>query len=173
MRAWILAAALAATAGAARAEVVEAQANGFQVRQTLDVAAQPDAVWKALVDVGGWWDPSHSWSGDAKNLSIDPRPGGCWCERWKDGGAQHMTVTYVQPNQELRFWGGLGPLSMQGMAGGMIVKLEPAGQGTKLTLTYTVGGYAPGGLEKWAPLVDGVLKLQTSRLERYAETGKP
>jgi len=40
-------------------------------------------------------------------------------------------------------------------------------------LTYTVGGYRPGGLEEWAPAVDGVLGGQLLRLERLMETGKP
>ncbi|MBC6981523.1 SRPBCC domain-containing protein [Caulobacter sp. 17J80-11] len=172
MRAWILAAALAAAAGTARAEVVDAQAGGFQVRETVEVAAKPDAVWKALVDVGGWWSSDHTWSGDAKNLSIDPKPGGCWCERWKDGAAQHMTVTFVQPNRELRTAGALGPLSMMAVSGAMTFKLQPKGEGTVLTATYSVGGYAPQGLAGLAAPVDGVLKTQVERLGRYAVTGK-
>ncbi|NEX92412.1 SRPBCC domain-containing protein [Caulobacter sp. 17J65-9] len=173
MRAWIMAAALAAAAGTAQAEVVDAQAGGFQVRETVEVAAKPDAVWKALVDVGGWWSSDHTWSGDAKNLSLDPKPGGCWCERWPDGGAQHMTVTFVQSNRELRTTGALGPLSMMAVSGAMTFKLQPKGEGTTLTVTYSVGGYAPQGLAGLAAPVDGVLKAQVERLGRYAATGKP
>ena len=35
-------------------------------------------VYDALVgQIGSWWNPEHTYSHDAKNLSIDPRPGGC------------------------------------------------------------------------------------------------
>jgi hypothetical protein len=83
-----------------------------------------------------------------------------------------MRVTFIKPKQQLNLWGALGPLAMEGAAGGMTIKLDPAGAGaTKLTVTYTVGGYLTGGAETWAPIVDGVLKEQFGRLERYAETG--
>lgn len=164
--------ALAAAAPVA-AEVIAADTTGFQVRTTLDVAAEPGRVWAALIEPGRWWQSSHSWSGDAKNMSIEARAGGCFCERWAGGEAAHMLVWFVKPNQELRLHGPLGPLSLEGATGGMTVKLEPQGKATRLTLTYTVGGRLPGGAEKWAPLVDGVLRTQMERLGRYAETGAP
>jgi hypothetical protein len=44
---------------------------------------------------------------------------------------------------------------------------------TTLTQIYFVGGYFPGGLDKLAPAVDGVLGEQLARLKSYVETGKP
>ncbi|HYF23690.1 MAG TPA: SRPBCC domain-containing protein [Caulobacteraceae bacterium] len=175
MRIVLAAAAVASLAGAARAEVVESQAHGFQVKSTVEIAAEPEAVWKALTrDVGRWWHPQHTWSGDAKNLSIKARPGGCFCEKMpKGGGMQHMTVNYVVPNQGLHMTGQLGPLHMEGAGGGLLWDLKPSGEGTTLTLTYTVGGFAAGGLKKWEKPVDMVLGEQLKRLERYVETGKP
>lgn len=168
-------AAVIAAAGAARAEVVESQPHGFQVKSTVEIAAKPDAVWRALTrDVSRWWDPAHTWSGDAKNLSIRAKPGGCFCEKMPNGGGvQHMTVNYVSVNQGLHMTGQLGPLHLQGAGGGLLFDLKPSDQGTTLTLTYTVGGFAAGGLKKWEKPVDGVLTNQLQRLERYVETGKP
>ncbi|HEX8234184.1 MAG TPA: SRPBCC domain-containing protein [Caulobacteraceae bacterium] len=156
----------------AAAEVVAVDAAGFQIRNTVEVAAPPAKVWRALLEPGDWWHPEHSWSGDARNLSLEARAGGCFCERWSGGEAMHMLVTFVRPDQELRLWGALGPLSLEGAVGGMAVKLEPTTPGaTRVTLTYTVGGRLSGGAARWAPLVDGVLRAQLERLGRYAETG--
>jgi uncharacterized protein YndB with AHSA1/START domain len=174
----MLAAAAALTlalAGAARAEVANTGPAGFQVKETVEVAAPAAKVWAALVQPSAWWHPEHTWSGDAKNLTFEARPDGCWCETFPGGGgAKHMTVIYVKPNEELRSWGALGPLSTQGLVGGLVMTLAPSKSGgTTVEWTFTVGGYMPGGPDKIAPIVDQVLKLQIERLDRYVETGKP
>ncbi len=156
--------------------VVDSAANGFTVRETADIAAEPADVYRALVDhVGQWWDKAHTFSGDATHLSIDARPGGCFCERLDaGGGVQHMTVVFAAPGRLLRMRGALGPLQDQGATGAMTWTLTPAAGGrTHLELTYRVTGYTPGGLQAWAPPVDRVLQLQFQRLQRFVETGKP
>ena len=174
MRRLVIAAALAALAPAARAEVVEAAAAGFQVRHVVEIAAPPARVWEALIQPGRWWEPTHSWSGDpVANLTLDARPGGCFCETLPGGGAQHLTVVFVRPAQQLDLWGALGPLHTEGAAGGLSFRLAPSGAGSTLTVTYTVGGFAKGGLQSWAAPVDGVIGAQAARLERYVETGRP
>jgi hypothetical protein len=40
-------------------------------------------------------------------------------------------------------------------------------------LTYDFGGYAKGGMDKWAAPVDQVLGAQLDSLKRYVETGQP
>lgn len=168
----LIAAAALAAAGAARAEVVDAQANGFELRQTLQVAATPEKLWAALVDVGGWWAPGHTYSGSARNLTLDPKPGGCWCEALPGGGVEHLRVVYVQPGQMLRLAGALGPLQSTGGAGHLSFALKPQAGGTSLTVTYVFGGYVRGGFQTLAGPVDGVLGQQTARLKTLAETGK-
>jgi len=39
-------------------------------------------------------------------------------------------------------------------------------------MTYAAGGYAPGGLDKLADIVDSVLRGQTQRLKAYAEKSR-
>jgi hypothetical protein len=174
MRTWAMMAAMLALAGAARADVVDANAGGFQVKETVEVAAPAAKVWTSLGQVGAWWDGEHSWSHDAKNLSLELKPGGCWCEALPNsGGARHMTVIFTQPGKTAIMDGTLGPLMFSGAVGHLVWALAAQGGHTTLTQTYYVGGYFQGGLDKLAPAVDGVLTQQLGRLKLYVETGKP
>lgn len=183
----LLAAALLLLPAAAGAEVLDAGESGFTVRHALEVDAAPEAVWVALVEIGAWWSSSHTFSGDAANLSLDPRPQGCFCERLADGGGvTHLTVVYAEPPWTLRLQGGLGPLQQKAAFGSLTVAIskdvesrqeEPAVEGqaipTRVELTYQAGGYLPDGFAEWAPPVDRVLGEQLRRLALYVETGSP
>jgi len=159
----------------ALADVADSTPGGFTVKITVNINAAPADVYRRLVNnVGDWWDSAHTFSTDAHNLSIEERPMGCFCEKLKEGGAvRHMEVLYFQPGKTLRMSGALGP--MQGFAVNAIATftLSPAPGGTKLELTYAVGGYMPQGLTGIAPIVDKVLTEQVNRLKSYIETGKP
>ena len=171
----VLAVALASAlaAGRAAAVVVDTTAAGFRVQEELVLRAAPDSVYRAIALVGSWWSPDHTWSGDARNLSLDPRPGGCFCERLPGGGVQHLVVVYAAPGRRLRLTGGLGPLQGSGVAGSLTFELSPLPEGTQLRLEYSVGGYFPGGLAALASVVDTVLAQQVARLRRFVETGQP
>lgn len=159
-------------AGAARAEVTDKSASGFEVVETATVAASPAKVWDMLMHPARWWSPKHTWSGDAKNLAFDPS--GCFCETLKRGAVRHMMVIYADGATQLRLAGALGPLQFTGADGHLGVVLKPAGAATEVTMTYDVGGYARGGLaETFAAPVDHVLGEQLARLKMAAETGKP
>jgi len=175
MRAILTAAAvISVLTGAARAEVVDAQAGGFEVRQSLHIAASPDQVYAALLQIGRWWDSAHTFSGDAAHLTLEPSAGGCFCESLPGGGsAAHMRVVLAQPGKALRLEGVLGPLQALGDTGHLTWRLAPKDGGTDLVQTYDVGGYAPGGLNPLAVPVDRVLGEQAARLKRWVETGKP
>lgn len=158
---------------AAQSEVVDSASNGFTVQHTVQIERSPEYVYNVLVEgVGKWWSSDHTFSRDASNLSIDARPNGCFCERLGDGaGVRHQTVVYASPGKRLRMVGGLGPLQTSGVSGSLSIDLSESGSGTRLQLNYSVGGYHPGGLDKWAQPVDSVLVEQMERLKRYAETG--
>jgi len=164
-------------AGPARGEVVDAAAGGFTVSSSAEVAVAPEAAFRQLLDIGAWWSPDHTWSGDATNLSIDPRPGGCFCERLPGGGVQHLEVVFVQPPTTLRLRGGLGPLQAMAVQGSMTWAIAPLESGARVTLTYTVVGYSPNGLEGLAPVVDRVLTEQLGSLAQSldgdADSGPP
>ncbi len=163
-----------ALAGPAAAEVVAAQADGFQVRNEAAVSASPAQVYAALGRIGAWWSSKHTFSGEARNLRLELKAGGCMCERLPGGGsAIHQTVVLADPGKTLRLTGGLGPLQQFAASGVTNWSINPAGTGSKIVLTYTAGGYTPGGLAGIAPAVDGVLAEQLSRLKAYLETGRP
>ena len=148
--------------------------NGFLVKFDVSVNAPAGKVYDALVgQVGSWWNPEHTYSHDAKNLSIDPRPEGCFCEKLPNGGGiEHLRVVYIAPPQVVRFSGALGPLQASGVAGSMTWKLTGGSDSTRLELSYSVGGFIPGGFEKIAPAVEAMLREQLDRLKLFVETGK-
>jgi len=149
--------------------------NGFLVKFEVGVNAPASKVYDALVgQVSSWWNPEHTYSHDAKNLSIDARPDGCFCEKLPSGGGiEHLRVVYVAPPQVVRFSGALGPLQASGVVGSMTWKLAGGPDSTRLELSYSVGGFISGGFEKIAPAVEAMLREQLDRLKLFVETGKP
>lgn len=167
--------ALTAAAGPASGRVVEATPTGFLVQHEVDVHATPSSTWRALVDVAGWWNPEHTYSGQARNLRINARPGGCFCEQLPGrGGVEHLRVLYVAPAKMLRMGGALGPMQGSGLTGSMTVTLKPLPGGlTRITLAYSVGGYMQGGVEPIAPAVDAMLGEQVERLRAHIDRPPP
>lgn len=161
--------------GTAGAEVTAKAPTGFTVVHELRLEATPERAYRALTDeVAAWWDPAHSYTRDAGNFTMDARAGGCFCERLSNGGSvEHMRVVFAAPGERLRLIGGLGPLQGIGASGPMDFELAPNGDATRLTLRYTVSGFAPDGLEAMAEPVDGVLRGQLARLAAYLRTGDP
>ena len=158
----------------ARADVVDRSAAGFTVRTTVGVAASAQRVYQDLLNVGAWWDKDHTYSGDAKNMTLVALPGGCFCEKYPGGAIEHGRVIYASPNRLLRLSGAMGPLQELAITGTMTWTIEPAkqGSGSTLPMTYAAGGYAPGGLDKLADVVDSVLAQQVKLLKAYAETAR-
>ena len=158
----------------AHAAVVDAAAGGFTVRHTIEVRGQAVPSYRTVVErVSAWWQADHTFSGNAANLSIDARPGGCFCESLPGGGGvRHLTVVYADAGKLLRLTGGLGPLQNLAVDGAMTWKFTESGTTTMIEMTYTVGGYAPGGLGALAPIVDMVLGAQVARLKRLIDTGR-
>ncbi len=162
-------------AGFARTEVADSASSGFTVKTTVTINAAPDDVYRRLVhNVGDWWNPSHTYSHDAHNLSIEEKPMGCFCEKLPGGGSvRHMEVVFFAPSKALGLTGAMGPLQSIAASGNMRFELSPADGGTKLDLTYAVAGYFPAGMNTWAAPVDSVLKEQLTRLKNYVERGDP
>jgi len=115
----------------------------------------------------------HTWSGDAAHLSLDARAGGCFCEAWDGGSAEHGRVVMAQPGRLLRFVGALGPLQESAVSAVLTVTLEAAGSGTRATVTYRVSGDAGHGLETLAPVVDTVIGQQFGGFARLASESGP
>jgi uncharacterized protein YndB with AHSA1/START domain len=154
----------------ASAEVVSASSNGFEVRETITVDKPPAESFAAFGRIGSWWSGEHSYSGNAANLSLELKPGGCFCERLPDGGGiEHMHVTYVDPGKRIVLTGSLGPLLFLSTTGVMDVQIKPVSGGTQIVLDYRAAGFFNGGADKIAPAVDQVLGDQANRLKAYLD----
>ena len=153
------------------ADVLDSNAAGFTVQTTVQIAAPAAAVYDALTgSVDKWWDEAHTWSGRAANLTIDPRPGGCFCEKLAGGGVQHMTVIFADRGKMLRMTGGLGPLQSLAVAGVMTFAFKESSGRTTLEATYAVLAYTKEDLTALAPLVDRVTAGQVARLKSIRRT---
>jgi uncharacterized protein YndB with AHSA1/START domain len=153
----------------AQAEVVSANAHGFEVRHAVQTVIPQPAAFDAFGQVSQWWSKDHSYSGDSANLSLSLHPGGCFCERLPGGGGiEHMQVAYVVPGERVVLTGSLGPLLYEATTGVMDVKVERIAGGSRLVMNYRAAGFANGGAEKMAPLVDQVLGEQMARFRKHA-----
>ena len=160
-----------ATSGIVKATIVDSSFNGFTVRNEYVIKSLPDSVFRYFYrDITQWWSGLHTFSGSAGNLIIQPKANGCFCEKLSNGGSvRHMTVIYVNPPEVIRLAGGLGPLQEMAVEGIMTVQFKAEEGSTKMTVTYTVGGYAATSVGALAPIVDKVIGQQFDGLKRFAE----
>jgi hypothetical protein len=151
------------------AAVLNASDHGFEIQQSVNLVVPQADAFAAFGQIGQWWSNEHTYSGDAKRMSLQLRPGGCFCEPLDGGGGiEHMRVAYLQPGERVVLTGSLGPLLYEATSGVMDVKVERIAGGSRVTMNYRVAGFANGGAEKLAPLVDQVLAEQMKRFRVYA-----
>jgi hypothetical protein len=152
-------------------EVQAVGATGFSLELSAVTRATPAQAFRAFTEIHKWWDPSHSYSGDADNLSLVLEPGGAFLERLPDGGfVEHLQLVYLDPGKEVRLLGGLGPLQGMGLHGALTFQFKPAAGGCQIIMLYNVSGFSGQGLETLAPVVDTVQKGQLERLATYADS---
>lgn len=175
MKAAIAAAVLTLIAGAARAEVLDSTDGSLRIRNTVEIAATPARAYGALAEVGRWWEGAHTFSGSASNLTLDLKPGGCFCEALPNGGGvRHGVVAMVWPDQGMiRLETALGPLQNEGVAGALTFQVKAKGRGVEVIQTYHVGGLRPASATALAGPVDQVLRTQLVRYGKFVATGKP
>jgi hypothetical protein len=162
-------------AGGARAEPGAVSATGFTITHAAALKAAPAQVYEALGRIGQWWSPAHTYSGQAANMTIELRAGGCFCERWGAGNEiEHARVLFVAKDALLRLEGGLGPLQDLAVTGVLTISLKKAADdtGTEMKWVYRVSGAPDPALEKWAVPVDGVLAEQVGRLAAHVDAGR-
>ena len=169
MRSFLLAGLLFASVPAA-AEVVSADARGFEVSNSAAVAIPAGQAYAAFGRIGSWWGDNHTYSGKALNMRLALQPGGCFCEAIpkSGGGVEHMRVAVVMPGERIVMTGSLGPVLYQGASGVMDVTFKSTAAGTTVTMNYRAAGFAKGDADKLAPLVDSVLAEQLKRFAAYA-----
>ena len=151
-------------------EVVAIATGGFQVHETVHVAAGADKAYALLVMPARWWSGEHTFSKSADNLSLDARAGGCWCEKLADGGSvEHMHVLWAAPGKALRMKGALGPFQALPVDGVLSLAIKPLGDGSEVTLDYSIGGYNKDGFDVLAKITDKVMNEQLERFRKVLE----
>ena len=158
------------------AEVTQATDNGFVSRHEVVVEASPKDVWLALISPASWWRSEHTWSGDAKNLSLTPKAGGCFCETIPEvdepgrftleGSVEHMRVIQAYPEKALRMVGNLGPLQSEPVNGVLTVAITKVEKGTRIVWEYNVGGPMRYEVPVISKAVDGVMGVQLAALAK-------
>jgi len=149
----------------ALSEVISSNTIGFQINIKRTVNVNSKQAYAQFLKIGEWWNADHTYFGQSKNLSIQAKAGGCFCEKSNGREVLHMTVSFVDPGNEIRMVGGLGPLQMMGINGGMSWKFIAINENqTDIIHHYQVSGYSKDGLEFLAPIVDKVQSLQVDSL---------
>ena len=153
------------------ADVIASAEDGFQVKVVKQTKADSKVAFHSMIhEFSNWWNGDHSFSGDAKNLSMDLEKG-CMFEKLPEGGfVRHMEIVFYQPHQTLRLSGGLGPLQGMGVSGSLTFTLTENESGTKIEMTYNVVGSKFQQLDKIAAPVNQVLTEQMERLQKFCDS---
>jgi uncharacterized protein YndB with AHSA1/START domain len=153
---------------AAVAELGRSAPDNVLIEHHYSLSAAPAVAWQALVHPERWWPEDHTWSGARANLELVPSAGGCFCERWAGGSAEHARVLMALDGQLLRLRGSFGPLQEMGVTGILTVTLTPNEQGTEARVTYRISGDASHQLDQFAAVVDKVIGQQFGEFARHA-----
>ena len=161
------------SASSASSETSGASATGFIVTHRFDTTASPRKVFEALHKPGLWWSSKHTWSGNARNLTLQAGAGGCFCERWAENSVKHGEVIFSMQNSLLRLRTALGPLQPLAVEGILTFEVKGSAGKTNVVVSYRVAGNPEAQLASLAESVDRVVGEQVSRLSRYVDTGRP
>jgi uncharacterized protein YndB with AHSA1/START domain len=153
---------------AAQAELKHSAPDGALIEHRYRLSATPGEAWQALVHPELWWPADHTWSGKSSHLSLSPMAGGCFCEAWPGGSAEHARVVMAAEAKMLRMRGSLGPLQDMAVTGVLTVTLTAAEGGSEAVVTYRLSGDPSHGLDKFVPVVDQVIGLQFGSFARHA-----
>ena len=172
----IAAMALVLIASPLAAEVTDSDDRGFITRDEAVVETNLKETWLALISPARWWNSTHTWSGDAANLTLRPQAGGCFCERIPEdpdpdvisleGSVEHMRVVQAFPEKALRMQGGLGPLQSEPVMGILTIVLSETDDGTRIVWEYNVGGSMRYKVAEISKAVDGVMTQQLNGLAK-------
>lgn len=168
----LLIATLGLWSAGASAEVKEARADGFLIAFEAPLNATPAKAYADIAQVQQWWSDEQTWSGNAANLTLVASAGGCFCERWKDGSAEHGRVVMALKDRLVRIDTALGPLHELALNGVLSFWINTGDDGAgAISVEYRVNGASASGLDVLAPQVDQLLDVQVARLVRYIDTG--
>jgi hypothetical protein len=168
LRTALLLAALLVLPRPAEPAVKEASPDHMTLVFSATVKAEPVVAYRALAHIGQWWNGEHSWSGDAKNMTLELAAGGCFCERWSGGSVEHARVLLAHAGNTLRLDAPLGPIQELGAKATLTYKFTAVPEGgTTIDVTYVVIGVGSQRLDELAPAVDAVIGESVTRLAAF------
>lgn len=147
----------------------------IQIAQTVQIEAEPQRVFAALIDPDGWWRLRYV--DLPQGIILEPRIGGRFYQGSGDDGRGSLwaTVTHIEPGKKLTLNGTMG--MPNAVAGIVNFDLEPTGNGTLLKLQH----YAIGLIDEetrvnytggWRMLLGDALKGYVEHGARYAAGGE-
>lgn len=170
LKSLLIAGALTLLASPATAEVVERGPDHFVLRYETGLETTPEDIYGSIGDIGQWWDSAHTYSGDARNMTLPLEVGACFCERLADGSDfEHGRVVAADPGTGVLLNAPLGPLKGKTTRADLSIGWSGANAGWTLVMTYVVRGEGVGA---WADGVDAVMQGQYTRLIHYVEYGE-
>ena len=127
------------------------KARGFQFIIDTPVNAPPAKVWKALMNIDGWFyfkgSPMHA----NATQTLDPKIGGVFKFEKRDGSVSMLNgfVSHLEPGKLLRINGPMG-MSHLPVSNAMIFELQPknGGKTTLLRFCQRAFGYMTADIEK-------------------------
>ncbi len=152
----------------AQAKLAASSENHFIVEHEVTVPLDAVSSYRLMGKPSQWWNSGHTWSCDAKNMSMQLKAGACFCETWKGNSVMHAQVIMAQPSSVLRLQGALGPLQHMAVNAVLTFSLKKEQAETKVTMNYRVSGNASSNLATIAPIVDKVLGEQLEGFRKAA-----
>lgn len=142
----------------------------FRIAQEVFIQAPREKVWDALTsEIDTWWSKRLHHSIGESTLSLEPKIGGAFTERWGDDeGALWGTVIFIRKPDILRLSGPLGMIEAP-VNSVYSYELEDQGAGTLLKLLHHACG--PITDEWHAGYSAGWTELLGSHLKEYLEQG--
>ncbi len=124
----------------------------------------PRCCSRALVEFGAhlFWQRGEPGSGCARGRLLVREFAGRRFSR-------HHARCYVAPGKALRLRGALGPFQGLGVEGSMTWSLKASANGTDISVSYAVGGYAKDGFDGASKAADRVLGEQIERLRKFID----
>ena len=140
----------------AKAEILASSPEHFHFVIKAQSSDSPEVLWARLIEPSEWWSDSHTYSGSAANLTLDPQAGGLWREDWSGGSVAHGRVLYARPPAVLRLEAPFGPLQEKSIDAVWTISVELAEGGSQVTFEFVANGSSYSQLDALAPAVQMV-----------------
>ena len=141
------------------------EANAVRVELELDIDAQQDTVWSAIIESPNeWWPAEHHAIGPDARMVFEAKPGGRFYEDdGKGGGLLWYTVLAITPQSSMTLAGHVAPPWGGPATTLLTLSLESDGDRTKLKVLDSLFGcvdekFAASTHEGWQQILGGALR---------------